>query len=545
VITRTTPFQSVQHYALFRALVAILSVTSTSLFANHPPSSEALTCVPWIDAYAERDDLKIGVLNVNAGDLFNPARQAESRTVHKVANALHVATRESTIRHALTIDGGDPFSLRALAEAERTLSVDVDVQTVDNWTLTPSISFGSAGGVSRYGVELQDLNLLGLGKEVTFRLKESGEERSTLFEYTDDNVLGGRHRLALQFGDAEDGEIYGIAGGLPFYSSSTPLSWWVSARFENKAFDFSSAETETGNNSQSVTDVESTHLDALLARQWDGGDGRSRQQRIGLRLERQETLLSEERLTEANDFEAIYPYIAQSWKKSRWSKRKNYQRLGRTEDVDLGAGLSIEAGPILQALGSDTDALRISLQSDRSWLTSHDRFHRIQLGITQYIGGRNSRHEQSLRYQYFRWLSKTNQFDVQLIAERHVGQSPANALQLGGEYGLKGYPNAYARGGSRVIGLAEIRHVTSWSPFELTRAAFTAFAEVGRIGLPDFAGTGGLRSDETLADIGIGLVLAPSRSSKGSVFRFDIAAPLVGGEDIDDFQIFAGTQIRY
>lgn len=522
----------------------------------------------------------VGRIEIRAGDLFDPSLPNQRRLVHGAANALHVATRRSTVLAALPFAPGDVLKDGALAEAERVLRdkrylraatvrpvrrcgdvVDLEVRTVDNWTLTPSVSFSSAGGVARYALEVQDLNVLGLGKELTFRRSESGAERETLFAYGDDNVLGGRHRLRVELGDTETGQAYAVSTGLPFYSADSPASWWFDARRVSDGFgladvvsvprptDGTLIQTTAGaDGAADLNDatVETLRVDAGAARRVAGGDASIARIGVGGRYERQRTSSTgadagDLGAIDLGDFDEIYPYVYAQWAHEDWAARTNFHGLGKTEDIDTGLGVRVEAGLLLDALGNDRDALRIDAGITRGWWTSRASLHTLALRQTVYVDGdEDERLVSGARYQYFRWLTERDHVDVNLVADRQRGRSPALDLQLGGEYGLKGYPNGYQRGDTRLLGTAEYRHVTDFTPFELVNFGWGVFAEAGRA----WRGADGVDAD-ALADVGAGLLFSPSRSSRNEIVRLDVSFPLVDGPGVDDYLLFAGTQLSF
>ncbi len=171
-------------------------------------STESASATSTLPEETSAQALVFGRITVRTNDLFNLDSESENAFVHSAANALHLNTRQVTIYNALPFTEGDAFSEERLLEAERILRgkrylrdafvtphricgnrVDVEIKTIDNWTLTPSVSFGSAGGQTRYSFEIQDLNVLGLGKEFTLRNSQNGDEQKTLFNYRDDNVV--------------------------------------------------------------------------------------------------------------------------------------------------------------------------------------------------------------------------------------------------------------------------------------------------------------------------------------------------------------------
>jgi hypothetical protein len=279
---------------------------------------QAAECQSWIDSTAE--SLTFGNISVNVGDLFDPEQAQERRGIHQLGNALHFRSRGKTILQVLPFQQGDAFSLAMIGEGERALrarrflhdahivpirqcgsEVDVEVRTVDNWTLTPSISYGTAGGVSRYIVELQDLNVLGFGKELKLRLEKTGDNKETTFVYGDNNVLGGQHRLRLELSDADDGERYMLRAGLPFDSTNALFSWWGTIRFEEESLALSvlseagsEQDSDGGPASVAVASkaiVRSEFADLHGARKISSTKDSYLRLGLGLRLSQQETQL--------------------------------------------------------------------------------------------------------------------------------------------------------------------------------------------------------------------------------------------------------------
>jgi len=516
--------------------------------------------------------LRVRTIQVRAGDLFDRQLPTEDRLVHGAANALHIATRQSTILQALPFKVGDTLYKDALNEAERLLrsrrylraatvlplqrcgnAIDIEVRTVDNWTLTPSVSISSAGGVERYKIEVQDLNVLGLGKELTFKQAESAGERESLFVFGDDNVFGTHHRVRVELGTSNDGDTFALEAGLPFVSSTTPQSWWLSAREQRDSFEqglirypFSNeasnevASVNVGNDDKAILDQ--TRLDLGIAKRMEHCSAPVARLGIGVRYEKQVTQDQfDSLLNDPSDFSEQYPYVYAQWAKSDWSEQQNFLGLGKVEDIDTGLGVKVEAGLILDALGNETNAVRLATTVSKGFWTSPSSVHRLSLNQTQYFGrDTDERFQLGARYHYFKWITGKDHLDLHLVADQQRGQSAGSDFELGGEFGLKGYRNGYQRGDTRLLGVAEYRHVTQWSPMSLVNVAWGVFGEAGRAWDAQ-SGT----SNDTLVDVGAGLLFSPSRGTRSEIIRLDITFPLTDGEDVDQFLLFAGTQLKF
>ncbi len=511
-------------------------------------------------AETSAQSLVFGRITVRTNDLFNLDSESENAFVHSAANALHLNTRQVTIYNALPFAEGDVFSEERMLEAERILRgkrylrdafvtphricgnrVDVEIKTIDNWTLTPSVSFGSAGGQTRYSFEIQDLNVLGLGKEFTLRNSRNGDEQKSLFNYRDDNVLGSRYRFGAEISEVEGQQGYSIQAGLPFYAEDALHAWQVSAHEVTRSLLYSSAYGAVDVPDYSLT---SKLAELQIARRLPssnlpfarlGGGVRFAQDQTTDQISGQDV----QDVQDDTDYEESYPFLSAQWSESRWLRRQNFSGIRSIEDIDLGLSVSAEAGLILQGLGNDEDALRLSLDLSKGWYAGESALHKLTFHQLQYFSNQEvDRKQISARYQFFRWLSDVDQLDLRLTAEMQDGYSVFDDFSVGGADGLRAYPNRFQVGDRRVIGVAEYRHITGWSPWSLLNTAFTGFIETGR------AWSDGADAD-TLANVGVGLLLAPTRSSRAAVNRFDISVPLNSTEDVDDYQIFIGSQINF
>jgi outer membrane protein assembly factor BamA len=530
-------------------VVIAIGATTTTQWA----AAESCTAFDSEIVNEASSELIVGQITIRTGDLFNLNDPTQDQFVHSAANSLHLVTREKTIADALPFRSGDVFSVDLLTEGERTLRekrylrdatvvphricanrVDVEVRTIDNWTLTPSVSFGSAGGENRYSFEIQDLNVLGLGKELKVRQSRNDGEKSSAFLYGDDNVWGSRHRLRLELGDTDDGEQYFFQGGLPFYTNKAQRSWWVSLKNATNAFDAPS-------DSRITIPVKSEQASIKFAKALTQSTLPYARVGGGVRFSRQVTELPvlDRGIESANDFEELYPFITAQWSRSDWAKRQNYKSLRANEDIDLGLGVDLELGLVLGIFGNDEDAVRLGIGITKGWYSGKSALHKLNYHQTNYFGSNDeSKYALSARYQYFRWIGSSDQLDLRLTGETRRGYSPLYDYSVGGDEGLRAYRTEYERGEQRLVGVAEYRHITQWSPWSLVNTAFTTFVEVGR------AWSDGDDAD-TLADIGVGLLLSPTRSSRAAINRFDISVPLVDGEGVADYQIFIGTKINY
>lgn len=187
-------------------LSAWLAASCVPAYANEP------SCRAWQASDIKTSDLKVGTLQIVAGNIFNPDLPEENHWYHQTTNRFHIKTQDQVIAQTLLFKPGDSLDLARIAESERLLrtrkhlkdvkitleqvcgkQVNMRVVTTDNWTLTPSISFGRSGGNNSKSISIEEHNLLGLGKELNLSFKQDEQRNQSHLIYNDPQVLGTRY----------------------------------------------------------------------------------------------------------------------------------------------------------------------------------------------------------------------------------------------------------------------------------------------------------------------------------------------------------------
>ena len=140
----------------------------------------------------------------------------------------------------------------------------------------------------------------------------------------------------------------------------------------------------------------------------------------------------------------------------------------------------------------------------------------------------------------FFWRNwKEHAFFAALEANVAGDLDPEQQLLLGGDSGLRGYPQRFQTGDRRWLVTLEQRFYTSWEPFKLVNVGAAIFFDAGRAW---FAGANDPADLVVLRDVGIGLRLSPSRSGRGTLLHLDLAFPLDGTDSIDSVQWLVTTK---
>jgi len=521
-----------------------------------PPPESARPAIP-ADAELEAAGAVIGEIYFNIADIFNELDPRENNALYRLANTLHIKTRESAVRAQLLFRSGDPYSARVLAETERALRrldylhdafirpiaydgkrVDVLVQTRDVWTLQPGISYERKGGESGTGAEIEEENLFGYGKSVTASWSSDVERESLLLQWKDPNVWQSRWQSELSYSINDDGRLRYVDLERPFFALDTH---WSAG---GTVFDFTRVDPRY-DLGEIVDEFRHDESFAELRGGWSPGlvNGWSRRWLAGIRYDENRFAIEPDRVPPAvlpPDRKLVYPWLGLAWIEDKYMTTQNLDKIGRTEDLHFGTGLTLQLGWATEALGSDRDAAIVA----GAVHTAHAFDEQHLLFLDGGLSGRlesgeiaNGQLSGVARY-YWRWNSR-RVFFARVEGTASESLDPENQILIGGDSGLRGYPLRYQTGTSRALVTLEQRYYTDWFPFRLFYVGGAVFFDAGRTW---GRGAVGGESLGWLKDIGVGLRLGNARGAFGSVLHFDIAVPLDRSNGIDSVQFLVETK---
>ena len=222
-----------------------------------------------------------------------------------------------------------------------------------------------------------------------------------------------------------------------------------------------------------------------------------------------------------------YPWIGWQWVEDGFVERRNLDRLARTEDWNLGTQLNVRAGWSSPTWAADENEAVGAFDWSRGIATPRGR-HIVLLdagasgrygdvGAANVLGSARVRH-------FFSNFGR-HQLVSSLAFDAARNLDPENQLLLGGDNGLRGYPMRFRDGDRRVLATIEQRFYSNVEVLKLFHLGAAAFVDVGRAW---YSGIVPGEADQVLRDIGVGLRLGSSRSSKGTMVHFDVAFPLDG-----------------
>lgn len=519
--------------------------------------SEPLSVVPELEpARLESSGAVIGEIFIDPQNIFDLSDPKENKALFRLANRLHIKTRERVVRQQLLFSSGDLYSARLLAESERILRgasyifdasvrpiayhdgrVDVAVTTRDVWTLNPAVNLGRQGGRNTVGFQLEESNILGTGTSILVSHDSGVDRKSNTIQYKDPHFLGRWLSLDTRYASNSDGTTRGLLLDHPFYSLDSRRA----AGFSGLDDDRVESLYDRGKKVDRFRDRErlmtvytgwSKGLIDGAARRWTLGFTYNDEQ-FGPAPNAQTTLIPEDR-------KLVYPWLGFDWVEDDFEKLHNRDQIGRTEDFYLGRRFGVKMGWADKALSSDRDALVASATAGFG-LNSGERstflFTSSVSGRVEDEGVRNSQLKGTIRY----YLEQSPKRLLYATLDGTVGHNLDldNQILLGGDSGLRGYPLRYQAGNSRALLTVEQRYFTDWYPFRLFRIGGAAFMDVGKTWGESAVGTPSLG---VLKDVGFGLRIGNVRSGLGNVIHVDIAFPFDGDSSIKSTQFIVETR---
>lgn len=521
-----------------------------------PVSTRRAAGVP-DDAALQAAGARIGTIRVTPREIFDTSMPKENTALFRLGNKLHIRTRNDTIETQLLFRSGDPYDPRLLAETERLLRrsrylldakispvawhdgvVDLEVVTTDVWTLNPGLSYGRKGGENTSGFALEELNLLGLGTQLSIDHSSGVDRDSTTFLYRDRQLGSSWWRLALDYSDNSDGRNQGVLLDHEFYALDS--RWAAGGSFRDD--DRIDPRYDLG---ERVGEYRSQVKSGTAYGGWSRGlvAGHVLRYTAGVTFDERDysavpgsTLAS----VPPPDIKLVYPWIAAEWLEDDYRVARNRDQIERPEDFEYGWRARAQLGFADSAFGADRSAVLFDTRVSRgievgprqTWLFSaalSGRHERGAFADTVLTGSARWYLRQSDR----RLLYAALGFDAshRLDADRQI--------LIGGDSGLRGYPLRYQGGEGRWLFTLEQRAFSNWYPFRLVNVGAAAFVDVGGAWGDNPYGT---PTQGVLSDVGIGLRLGNSRSALGNVLHIDLAFPLNGDRSIKSMQFLVETK---
>ena len=520
------------------------------------------------DATLEAAGARIGTVRIDRQNVFDLSKPEEDTALFRLADWLHIRTREKTVATQLLFKPGDPYDARLLQESERLLRgnsflrdarirpvawhdgvVDVEVVTQDLWTLNPGISVSRSGGSGNSGMGISELNLFGLGSELSISVKSNVDRSSRTLRYRDRQVAGSWWGVAAQYSNNSDGRSQELALDHPFHALD---SRWA-AGAQTRSVQRVESQYELGevvgqfrvdHQSSTVYAGRSEGLVDGWATRWTAGITREEHRIDPLPMSVPLAATGSWAGTPPTQRQLTFPWLGIELVEDDFVKTRNQDQIGRTEDYQRGWQAEARVGVAALGFGSDRDAVIFNARAARGFQDTPDQTLLVAASASGRVeDGRLMGTLFSASGRYHRRHSAQAASFLSLSVDHGVRLEADQQLQLGGDNGLRGYPLRYQSGSGRWLFTAERRAFSDWYPWRLFNVGGAVFYDMGRtwgsMGSPDLAGTA---SQGLLRDLGFGLRLGNSRSALGSVVHIDLAFPLDGDASIRKVQFLVETR---
>jgi len=550
-----------RHCGHMLRLTAVLWLT----LAIAPSLATASACEPFTTDAADNSTLRIGSVQIKLNDVFNNDLAAENRSIHRLANQLHVKSKRELIEAQLLFSQGDLFDADLLAETARNLrsnrylrsasvtpmqicdgEVDILVETGDNWSLIPSFNFAREGGENQYSFSLSELNLFGMGKSLGIQLEFSPVRDQRVLVYQDPMLFGTNTQFSAQLQNNTDGQVQVFEFKQPFKSLDATRSWRVRAgnseyvqslyddgRVANQLnvdHEFASVSYGTSKGRQLVHTLNNGRNVNRVFRWTAGWSYQRRQLSAGARFP--ESMPVPERVFS-------YPFIDLNFLQPEFIELSNLQVMETVEDIDVGHKLTTRLGWAAGAFGSSKDAVFARSDYNKGW-RGGDRFLSLfNAGVEGYVtddGIENGISDATLQSYYFA-SPKTRLFALtNLVSTKNLYEY--SQVVLGGATGLRGYPLNFQTGSRRARVTLEHRYFFDWYPLRLARIGTATFADAG-------AAWDKGEDPQWLKDVGVGFRIVGTRQADAQVLHIDFAFPLDETDRVNSFQFVVTAKSQF
>jgi len=541
--------------ALTRARCALVLAGLLALGMPAP----AVPALPSL-AQLEADAAVIGRIRVITADVFDTADPREDHAIFRWANAFRVRTRPEVIERALTFRSGERLTVGAIEESERVLRslrilyevtirpvayrdgvVDIDVDTRDTWTFAPGISASRSGGANSGSVSVSEANLLGTGTAVSIGGFSNVDRTGAEFSVSHDRAFGGLLAAGFSHARNSDGERQTLTLARPFYSLDSRRAGGLLAARDDRIDALYNAGAV-------VAEYRRREDRAELSYGWSAGrvEGWTRRHAVGLLLREDGWSRVPGRRAPAvlpADETLVAPFLRVSLIEDRFEKSRNLDQVARPEFLPMGLAATLQLGHAGRSWGSTRDAWLYAMSVSRGFEPAATQTLLAQASLSgQYTDGRAYRQTAGARLQYYLPHHRRWGFHASLAGDVLTNPAPLDALPLGGDNGLRGYPLRYQSGNRRVVLTLEERLYTDLFWWRLFRVGGAAFVDVGRAWGGDNVN---VAHPGWLADVGFGLRVFSVRASFTSVLHVDLAFPLVSDGDIRRVQFLVRNRTSF
>ncbi len=489
--------------------------------------------------------VKVGTISVDVRNIFDPSVPGENNWLFRLANYLHIPTKPSVIRREMLVYPGDWTDLERIEETERNLRalpfvkdakitqelspdgrVNLLVKTQDSWTTQPQFNISSEGGQTSYSTGIEEINLLGYGKDFSYFYKNNVDGITHSLGYNDPQFLNTRLKLASGFQDTPTGNAQDVNLSRPFYSLTSRAAAGLPVAHSNSL-------VKVFQDGVQISKYDQEHLSLSPFAGVRVNNDPLNVVRTQLSYRYTEDIFRAQDVTLPGtlpDNKALSgPIASASLTQSDFIKETFADRTGRVEDINLGHETNLGVGYIGRALGATENAIPFSANDsfgfggNGSWfgLVSYGTSARYALLTQGQTGGRLFNTIYFANANYYRHLLEDFPMTGVFHAESAYLQHPDsdNVLALGGDTGMRGFKVHSFTGNKSILCNLENRFYYPKEILHLAYVGGAVFVDAGQVQPQGL----GFTAKDFHVDVGAGMRFGMTRSAEGTVFRVDLA----------------------
>jgi hypothetical protein len=435
----------------------------------------------------------VGAIEIERLPVFPDTTSKRLPWTLRLANRVHVRTRESVIRDEILFEEGMPLDTLRLRESERLLrrrgifeaarvrragttgagGDSIRIRTQDLWTLAVLLSYEKQDRLKTFLFGIEESNVFGTGNEVRWTQVLSTDRDGLLAGLTIPRLAGTRAGAALSYVDLDDVRSRSAAIG---HEPETMFDRWgyglIGFRTRGEQRFYRRGE-ETGA-SPFREEAFGAHVGRFHGRGRLGGYGlgwveRTLEPRSEPRAERQGDPMPPAHVRRFHRGPILYLGAMGR----RFVKTSNLDRYGTTEDLPLGWAAQVAAGPNLEHRYEPERAFHVRATMAGGMLPVRKVGAAAEVSATLFLRSRGGTGEWAVRaVGSLGWQPNRRTLSIAQIGGLVGGDRPATSVvNLGTGSGLRGFPAREFEAEDYLLTTFEQRF---WSGYELLWTGFGA-----------------------------------------------------------------------
>jgi len=536
-------------------LIIVLFLLSgmTQLFCAEFPSG----IVNPAQSYNTNQNLIIDSIIIDNRNIFDLADPQYRHFIFKLANKLHVKTREKVILRELLFKEGDVYPEELVEETARNLRgrlslydawiesdtlpnghLLVRVITIDEWTLSVGPNFSREGNENLFELTVADRNLLGRNQYLSagYFFEEFDKDYGNA-RFIDNKLWGKSFSLDLYHTSNPQNSVNWLILSKPFYHLNQNFSYYLDFVFGDK-------KKEIYRDSYKIGEIGSLSDEFNLGVSYRTGSYKNKieystnysyKYNISNGIEYYSENHNDSVEVNSNIFDdTAYHLIDFRIKTSflNFKKLKQIDGMGHIEDFTLGQVFSLSIG---RAFNPGFDDYNYDIITLNLW-------HGFSPGKNIMYFAYNRKHwfynsSQLRKLSNMSFLFYNNSFDFVTLALHSTYYSDWRSdytedLKLGGVTGIRGYDEYYKTGDRQIVINSEMRFFTGLEILAV-KIGSAIFVDAGRTWKTEEA----FNLKDLLFSTGVGLRLSIGHTSRSKIIRVDFAY-----SDHNNWQISFGTE---